>query len=89
MTTGKITQPYTPTFGNGVPGPGVFPAMPYFDISVTPINKYVHFNGAWLAVGGGVGINASTIQGVAMKAGAPGANTKLTYVLANNDWEGV
>lgn len=40
-------------------------------------------------MGGGAGIDATAIQGVNVKAAAPGANTILTYVAADLEWEGV
>jgi hypothetical protein len=88
-SAGLKTPGYQPTFGNGAPGANVSTAMPYFDISGANPSKYVYTNGAWHNIGGGAGINATQIQGNNVKNAAPGANTILTWVTANTDWEGV
>lgn len=80
---------YNPTYGSGAPGANVPTNMPYFDTSGANPAKYEYHAGAWHAIGGGAGINATQIQGVNVKNAAPGANTILTYVAANTDWEGV
>lgn len=80
--------PFNPGFGTGAPGAHVPTTQWYFDTTGSPYLLYVYYGGAWVAAGAG-GIDAHSLQGVAVSAAAPGANTKLTYVGANTDWEGV
>lgn len=85
-----VTPPFIPAFGTGAPGAGVPTNTLYFDTSASPYQGYAYHSGAWHTFGGtgGGGVNATQLQGVAIKNPLTTTNGfVLEYVSANSDLE--
>jgi len=81
----KSTGGFRYQFGSGAPGAGVGRNAPYIDLTANN-TLYVYNAGAWHSAGTLGAFDATSLQGVAMNAGAPSDQQVLTY--NGTDWKG-